>query len=93
MEAMKDKIAAFHASMDYIANPPRQTMKMHESLTPEVIMAAAARTRFDLDSIGLCVACGHTQGCVEPDARRYECEACGEKAVYGAEELAFRLPL
>ena len=24
---------------------------------------------------------------VEPDARRYECECCGEPGVYGAEEL------
>jgi hypothetical protein len=26
---------------------------------------------------------------VEPDARNYECEACGERAVYGAQELLF----
>jgi len=25
---------------------------------------------------------------VEPDAREYECELCGESQVYGAEELA-----
>jgi hypothetical protein len=24
---------------------------------------------------------------VEPDAREYECEACGEREVYGAQEL------
>ena len=35
---------------------------------------------------GLCMACGEVAGCVEPDARKYECESCGEKAVYGAEE-------
>ena len=36
---------------------------------------------------GFCLACGHEQGGCEPDARRYECEACGEKQVYGADEL------
>jgi hypothetical protein len=36
---------------------------------------------------GLCLACGEWKygGC-EPDARDYECEACGTHAVYGAEE-------
>ena len=28
---------------------------------------------------------------VEPDARRVECESCGEPKVYGAEELLFRI--
>ena len=35
---------------------------------------------------GLCMACGEVAECVEPDARKYECESCGEKAVYGAAE-------
>lgn len=39
------------------------------------------------DSAGYCLACGAEASCVEPDARRYECEACGEKRVYGTEEL------
>jgi hypothetical protein len=39
------------------------------------------------NSTGFCRACGHSQGCCEPDARRYECESCGHKQVYGAEEL------
>lgn len=36
---------------------------------------------------GFCLGCGNTQGCVEPDARRYPCEACGEHLVYGFQEL------
>ncbi len=36
---------------------------------------------------GLCLACGAEHGGVEPDARRYPCEACGARRVYGAEEL------
>lgn len=36
---------------------------------------------------GFCIACGlqHT-GC-EPDMRDGECESCGSKAVFGAQEL------
>jgi hypothetical protein len=36
---------------------------------------------------GFCLACGETQDGVEPDARRYKCECCGEEKVYGAENL------
>lgn len=36
---------------------------------------------------GFCVACGETAYGVEPDARNYECESCGEEKVFGAEEL------
>jgi DNA-directed RNA polymerase subunit RPC12/RpoP len=39
------------------------------------------------DMGGFCIACGAESGQVEPDARRYVCEACGERKVYGAEEL------
>jgi hypothetical protein len=42
--------------------------------------------QFD-EMVGFCLACGHEQGPVEPDARRYECEECGERQVYGAEEI------
>jgi len=41
----------------------------------------------DLDDIGGCTACGETAYGVEPDARRYECDHCGAKRVYGAQEL------
>ena len=35
---------------------------------------------------GLCMACGEIADCVEPDAREYECESCGARKVYGAQE-------
>tara|TARA_B100001778_G_scaffold334952_2_gene349484 strand:- start:11804 stop:12019 length:216 start_codon:yes stop_codon:yes gene_type:complete len=35
---------------------------------------------------GVCTKCGHIQDGCEPDARKYECEECGEAAVYGLEE-------
>ena len=39
------------------------------------------------DNMGICRACGYEQSGCEPDARGYECEQCGQKAVYGTEEL------
>jgi hypothetical protein len=36
---------------------------------------------------GLCIACGEVRDCCEPDATKYECEACEKHAVYGTEEL------
>ena len=40
------------------------------------------------ENIGFCLACGaETCGGVEPDARKYPCESCGERKVYGAQEL------
>lgn len=39
------------------------------------------------DHVGFCVACGAERDCCEPDARNYECESCGEKKVFGLEEL------
>jgi hypothetical protein len=41
------------------------------------------------DNLGICLACGEEQYGVEPDARKYECESCGARKVYGAEELLF----
>jgi tRNA(Ile2) C34 agmatinyltransferase TiaS len=36
---------------------------------------------------GFCLACGHRQDTVEPDARRYRCDDCGARWVHGAEEI------
>jgi hypothetical protein len=62
-------------------------MKMHKSVTPERIMSAVERGMTSLDNPGICIACGADQDGCEPDARRCECECCGARAVYGAEEL------
>jgi len=62
-------------------------MKLHKSITADVIMAA-----IELDnSLGFCVSCGAEHGECEPDARKYKCESCGLNAVYGAEELLFHI--
>lgn len=36
---------------------------------------------------GFCIACNDTLSGVEPDARKLQCESCGEHTVYGPEEL------
>jgi hypothetical protein len=41
----------------------------------------------DDENRGACTACGEEALGVEPDAREYECECCGEKRVYGLQEL------
>jgi ribosomal protein L37E len=43
------------------------------------------------EDVGFCVACGKKAYGVEPDARKYTCESCGEPRVYGAEELLMHL--
>jgi len=43
------------------------------------------------DMLGFCTACGEEVNGVEPDAREYECDCCGECKVYGAEELLIML--
>lgn len=39
------------------------------------------------DYLGYCIKCGAERDSCEPDARKYPCEECGEKAVYGADEF------
>lgn len=38
-------------------------------------------------TLGACLSCGEQAEGVEPDARGYECDACGKPHVYGLEEL------
>lgn len=59
----------------------RDTFSM---IDPDDLMAALE----DDDNDGFCLDCGAQQGGCEPDARKYECECCGEFKVYGAQELA-----
>jgi hypothetical protein len=41
---------------------------------------------YGTSSPGWCLACGEQADEVEPDARRYQCDACGLHQVFGAEE-------
>jgi predicted RNA-binding Zn-ribbon protein involved in translation (DUF1610 family) len=58
-------------------------MKIHESITREDVIHAVEAD----DNLGFCVSCGTEVSGVEPDARKYKCDVCGEEAVYGAEIL------
>ena len=62
-------------------------MKMHKSITVERVTEAVERCMADCENIGFCLACGNEQDGCEPDARQYECDDCGARAVYGAEEI------
>lgn len=66
-------------------------MRMHKSLTSARIIEAVERRNSSLDNPGFCKACGNEQEGCEPDDRNYECEACGEHQVFGAEELLFEI--
>jgi DNA-directed RNA polymerase subunit RPC12/RpoP len=61
------------------------TKTVHPSITLDRILAAVQADQY----LGFCVNCGTDVSNVEPDARGYKCEACGDMAVYGAEELLF----
>lgn len=60
---------------------------IHQSITRDRVMDAVERHNTTLDNPGFCLACGEEVEGVEPDARRYKCEMCGESRVYGAEEV------
>jgi hypothetical protein len=66
-------------------------MKMHQDITLDRVTEAVERACVTLDNPGFCVICGAEAEGVESDARRYECESCGEPGVYGAEELLMQL--
>jgi hypothetical protein len=74
-----------------LARRRQREMKLPEGLTVDMIMDAAKRRMFGTDNPGFCLACGNEQEGCEPDARNYVCEACGERKVFGAEELVLMI--
>ena len=58
-------------------------VKIHKTVTIDRVLQAVEAD----DCRGFCTACGAEAFCVEPDASKYMCETCGEREVYGAEEL------
>ena len=62
-------------------------MKLHPLITTDRIFEAVERRMTALENPGFCNACGAEADGVEPDARNYDCESCGEPQVFGAEEL------
>jgi hypothetical protein len=63
------------------------TCPIHPSITFARVQSAVSEAMIGLENPGFCVKCGADAEGVEPDARGYECESCGERGVYGAEEL------
>ena len=59
------------------------TRPVHPDVTIDEVMEAAERQ----DNSGFCLACGEEADGVEPDAREYPCDGCGERRVFGAEQL------
>jgi len=64
-----------------------RSTKVRATLNPDRIAALAEESMFGMSSPGICITCGDECDGVEPDAREYTCESCGEATVYGAEEL------
>ena len=55
-------------------------MKIHPSLTTDLVVAAAERSMFGMDLPGFCNACGiESDSGSEPDMEHGECESCGEQ--------------
>lgn len=67
-------------------------MKIHKDITIKRVTEAVEESNTNLSNPGFCIACGEDADGVEPDARGYKCDVCGEMAVYGAEELLFMIP-
>ena len=66
-------------------------MKLHPSITQDRVLEAAQSQMFGLENPGFCVACGEdAMGC-QPDDCNYKCECCGERKVFGAQELMFMM--
>lgn len=66
-------------------------VQVSPKVTIDAVMAAVESEMMSLDNPGFCILCGCAVEGVEPDARKYECEACGSKCVYGAQELLLRM--
>ena len=66
-----------------IANNYKKKDEQMPQLDLDQILDAVRRD----DHTGICTSCGEEQYGCEPDARRYKCESCGQRTVFGAEEL------
>jgi len=62
-------------------------MSLPSNLTMEILESALRESLFGMRSIGFCMACGEEHDHVEPDAKNYECNSCGEMEVCGVTYL------
>jgi hypothetical protein len=61
--------------------------KGNKYILPVVSEDEMQEIMFGMSDNGWCIACGEEAYGVEPDARKYECECCEKRAVYGYQEL------
>lgn len=61
--------------------------KGNKFILPVVSEDEMQEIMFGTSDNGWCIACGEEAYGVEPDARKYECECCEKRAVYGYQEL------
>lgn len=66
-------------------------MKVHPSVTTDRVETAVRSQMFGLENPGFCNSCGEDADGCEPDAEKYQCESCGDNAVYGAQVFLFAL--
>jgi hypothetical protein len=63
----------------------------HPSVTADRVAELCQRRMTSLDDPGICFACGSEADGVEPDARKYLCDCCGQYRIYGSEEAILML--
>jgi hypothetical protein len=61
--------------------------KGNKYIIPVVSAEEMEQIMFGMDSPGWCLTCGEEVDGVEPDASKYLCECCGQRKVYGMEQL------
>lgn len=64
-----------------------RAVRLHPSIDLDTLLAAVDESQVGLTDEGFCIVCGASRFQVEPDARNYQCEACGADEVFGAEEI------
>jgi hypothetical protein len=65
--------------------------RIHPTITDARVIDAVERQQHDTDNPGFCLRCGAEQEGCEPEAEQYRCESCGQRAVYGAEQVLLML--
>lgn len=66
-------------------------MELPPGIGMDELMTAVSESQVGMSDVGFCLACGAEVYQIEPDARRCRCESCGERRVYGAEEILIRV--
>jgi len=78
----KDVVEAHHK---YLGNGKHE--KPLAMTDKELMFTIEQIKHADDEQAGYCLHCGNMQYNCEPDARNRKCEACGERRVFGAQEL------